>query len=257
MAGRGQGVAHRSRLVGVEAFSLASDHVYPRHAHDQFGIGVITFGGHRSWSGVGAVEAGPGDVIMVNPGELHDGAPMRGDPRGWRMLYFDPGFLAREVARPVASDPPLARRFARLFDAVIDPTADPLALDQGIEGLFGLLRRRHVTRPDAPSGTPPSVKRALARIEEAPELPVSLAQLADLAGVSRFQLLRGFRRAVGVTPYAYLLQLRVRLAKRLLAAGLTPADCAAQAGFADQSHLTRAFQRQFGVTPGRYRAALI
>lgn len=256
MAGLYQATAHRSALDRVEALSLASDRAYPRHSHDQFGIGVIAFGGHRSWSGLGAVEAGPGDVIMVNPGEIHDGAPMRGDPRGWRMLYLAPDVLAKEVARPVVSDPDLARRFGELFAAVIDPRADPLAREQALERVIGRLLQRHVAQPVEEVAAPPSVKKALARIEEAPELPVSLAELAALAGVSRFQLLRGFQRAVGVTPYAYLLQQRVRLAKRLLAAGLTPADCAAEAGFADQSHLTRAFLRQFGVTPGRYRSAL-
>ena len=55
--------------------TLASNHHFPRHSHDQFGVGVITFGAPRSWSGVGHVEASAGDVIMVNPGEMHDGAP--------------------------------------------------------------------------------------------------------------------------------------------------------------------------------------
>ena len=76
-------------------------------------------------------------------------------------------------------------------------------------------------------------------------------------GCSPFsQLLRGFARAVATTPHAYLLQLRVRLARRLLAAGRYPAEAAAEAGFADQSHLTRAFSRQLGVTPARFRAAV-
>ena len=81
-----------------------------------------------------------------------------------------------------------------------------------------------------------------------------MAELAGLSGVSRFQLLRGFARAVGVTPHAYVVQQRVRLARRLLVAGGRLAAVAVAAGFADQSHMTRAFVRQVGVTPGRYRA---
>ena len=118
------------------------------------------------------------------------------------------------------------------------------------------LLARHGTHPLIPSGPPPSVTRALHRLTDAPERPVTLSELAALSNVSRFQLLRGFTRAVGVTPHAYLLQQRVRLARRLLAAGRRPADAAAEAGFADQSHLTRAFRRQLGVTPARYRAAV-
>jgi AraC-like DNA-binding protein len=80
--------------------------------------------------------------------------------------------------------------------------------------------------------------------------------LAALSGVSRFQLLRGFAREIGITPHAYLVQRRVLLARRFLADGQTPAQAAVRAGFADQSHMTRAFVRQLGVTPSRYRAAV-
>jgi AraC-like DNA-binding protein len=82
------------------------------------------------------------------------------------------------------------------------------------------------------------------------------SKLAALTGVSRFQLLRGFAREIGITPHAYLVQRRVRLARQLLAAGQTPAQAAVQAGFADQSHLTRAFVRHLGITPARYRAVV-
>ena len=62
--------------------------------------------------------------------------------------------------------------------------------------------------------------------------------------------MRGFAREVGTTPHAYLMQRRVRLACQLLGAGRPIVEAAINAGFADQSHLTRAFVRQFGVTQG-------
>lgn len=58
--------------------ALQSEHTFPRHSHDHFGIGVISQGAQRSWSLLGQVEAGPGDVIIVNPGEVHDGMPLQG-----------------------------------------------------------------------------------------------------------------------------------------------------------------------------------
>jgi AraC-like DNA-binding protein len=61
---------------------------------------------------------------------------------------------------------------------------------------------------------------------------------------------------VGTTPHAYLVQRRVLLARQLLVAGQSLVEAAVNAGFADQSHMTRAFVRQFGVAPGRYVAAL-
>ena len=71
--------------------------------------------------------------------------------------------------------------------------------------------------------------------------------------MSPFALLRAFRGETGLPPHAYLNQLRVRHARRLLDGGLAPAVVAAEAGFADQAHLTRHFKRVMGVPPGAYQ----
>ena len=256
---------HRSALPGVEAMTLLTDHAFPRHSHDGFGIGVMAAGAQRSWSGIGWVEAEAGDVITVNPGEMHDGASI-GGARGWRMLYLDPALAVRElaqededrpeIARPALHDPVLAGLFARLFVRATAAAPEPLALEEDLLRTLVRLLRRHGTRPCPMPRASPAVTVARRRLDEAPEAPATLAELAVLSGVSRFQLLRGFARETGVTPHAYLLQRRVRLARQLLIAGRALAEAALEAGFADQSHMTRAFRRQFGITPARYRAAI-
>src|SRR3546814_9824655 len=71
---------HGGDITVVDAHS---DRSFARHAHDTFGIGLITEGAQRSWSGRGAVEAACGQLITVNPGEVHDGKPV-GPARSWR-----------------------------------------------------------------------------------------------------------------------------------------------------------------------------
>jgi AraC-like DNA-binding protein len=257
---------HKLSIRGLEAVTFVSNHHFPRHAHDQFGIGVVSCGAQRSWSAVGSVYAGPGDCIMANPGEIHDGIPLEDKPRGWSIIYLDPLLVteelgeeltgAVEMVRPVARDPLLAGHFLDLFTCLTAaPTDDFAAEERLLCSLLCLLGRHGTSRPRC-GGPVPCVRRAMRRMASAPEEKVSLAELAALSGVSRFQLLRGFVRAVGTTPHTYLIQLRVRLARRLLAEGQTPAEAAALAGFADQSHMTRVFVHQLGVTPGRYRAAI-
>jgi len=255
----------KSNTAGIEAMALISNHHFPRHSHDQFGIGVICSGAQRSWSGVGAVEAVAGDVIMANPGEMHDGMPFGGDARGWRMLYLDPTLMAREVeeeivgeveiVHPVARDQLLAGHFARLFECLTASRPDRLARDENLLRCVVHLLRQHGKARSPSSGRTPCVAKAVQRLDSDTETSVSLAELAALSGVSRFQLLRGFSREIGITPHAYLVQRRVLRAKQFLADGQTPAEAATRAGFADQSHMTRAFVRQFGVTPSRYVAA--
>lgn len=258
---------HRSVIRGIEAMTLVSNHYFPRHSHDQLGIGVIAFGAQRSWSGVGQVEASAGNVIMCNPGEMHDGVPLDGKVRGWRIIYFDPARVSREldeeivrgmeVVSPVARDPLLARNVARLFASLTTTQSCDLGREENLVRCLVCVFRRHgARRLSYKNGPSPSVAKAKQRLDSAPNASVSLSELAALAGVSRFQLLRGFVREIGTTPHAYLVQRRVCLAKQFLAAGETPAQAAIAAGFADQSHMTRAFVRHLGITPSRYRLAV-
>jgi len=257
---------HRSGDLGVDLMTLVSNHHFPRHSHDQFAIGVITSGAQKSWSGIGPVEASAGDVVMANPGEMHDGIPIENKPRTWKMIYLDSAVLAGqvademagrfEVARPVARDPLLAGLFLRLFKSFTSSCLERMAQEESLLRTLMCAIRRHGATHRRISCASPSVARARQRLDSAPEVQVTLAELSALSGVSRYQLLRGFLCEVGVTPHAYLVQKRVCLARRLLANSVPPARAALDAGFADQSHMTRAFVRYLGITPGRFQAAL-
>jgi AraC-like DNA-binding protein len=107
----------------------------------------------------------------------------------------------------------------------------------------------------SPSDDRRSIQRAREYLHEHFNQNVSLACLAELTGLNPFQLLRLFRRHVGVPPHEYLLQIRVNRAKKLLLEGQTPVDAALVTGFFDQSHFCRHFHRLVGVTPSEYRNA--
>ena len=102
-------------------------------------------------------------------------------------------------------------------------------------------------------GSVARVKALLAQ-RYAEDLPLSV--LAAEAGLSSHHLIRAFRRETGLTPHAWLINLRVEAAKAQLKRGETPVAVASATGFCDQAHLTRAFKARIGVTPGVYRAAV-
>lgn len=266
----GMGLAvRRCRMAGVEAVAARSDRSYPRHTHDQFGIGVMVAGAHVSSSGRGEVEAHAGQLITVNPNEVHDGRPVAGGPRAWRMLYFDPAALepafldvtdgrlaTAEFDRPVADDAGLVREFCRLHASLTSaphPAAETAAED-ALLSLVAALISAAPPRTDGPRH--PGVASAARRIDEAPEEAASLATLAAIAGTSRWHFARLFRAATGLPPHAYRIQRQLQKARRLIASGLPVAEVAAASGFTDQSHLTRHFTRAYGVGPGAYARAL-
>jgi AraC family transcriptional regulator len=91
--------------------------------------------------------------------------------------------------------------------------------------------------------------------ERTPETP-ALAELAAAAGVHPGHLSRTFSRAYGISVCEYSRRLRLEWAVSELEGDTPLAQLALDAGFADQSHFTRAFRRHLGVTPGRYRELL-
>lgn len=251
----------RGGMAGVDLVVADSARAFGRHVHEQFGIGLIERGAQTSASGRGTVEAGPGDLITVNPGEVHDGRPHDASGRRWRMVYVDPSLLLAaaddveaghrfEFTAPVLREKALAARFEAFFDAARGD--DGLQRDAALLALVStLLRPRHGGSPAVVAG----VLAARERIDDDPAAAPTLAGLAAAAGLSRYQFLRAFTHLTGLPPHAYLLQRRMQRARRLVAAGLPLAEVAAAAGFADQSHMTRVFARHLGLTPGAFAAA--
>ena len=252
-------VLHAGAVTAVDACSGRS---FTRHLHDEFGVGLVTGGAQRSWSGRGLVEAVRGNLITVNPGELHDGAPI-GPARSWSMLYvaepivggivadLEEGRLSsRELHAPVVDDPRLSRLFVAMRRAALRPEGRE-AFEERLLALFaGLFGTSN--RTAGPIGRLSQVRE---RIDDGPEGPHPLAELAALAGLSRYQTLRGFARLTGLTPHAYVMQRRLDAARRHIRQGVALADAAAAAGFADQSHMHRIFVAHHGFTPGAYAGA--
>jgi len=246
--------------------SATTSRAFPRHTHDQYGVGVVDRGGHASLSGRGQVEAGPGNLIFVNPGEVHDGRALGAGPRSWRMLYLDPAAMvaarddvlegataAPDFASPVFADERLRHAFDTAFRCATKREVEhEMVVETATLTLVALLAANLASKSRGSSASTISIRRARDRIDSDPAANLTLAELAAETGASRFQLLRSFAREVGLTPHAYIVQQRLALARRLIRAGSALVDAASAAGFADQSHLTRAFARQFGVTPARY-----
>lgn len=261
-------------LSGLECLTACfRRQTFARHFHEGYALGVVTRGALGFRYRGAQVVAPSGSVNLVVPGEPHDGAPAA--PEGWayRMFYLDPALLRQTVEeaaqRPVGlpwfaagvlDDPGLAAGIVALHDDLA-PSGGLPALEAETR-LRALLARWVLRHADAPPAVRPlrseprAVRLGRDLLEDRFAEDLSLAELAQAAGLSPFHFARLFQAAHGLPPHAYLNQVRVRRAKALLATPMRLAEVAAEVGFADQSHLTRQFKRLTGLTPARYRKIL-
>jgi AraC-like DNA-binding protein len=242
---------------------------FPPHVHGEFAIGACVEGMEAIRFRGQVYHSAPGSVVILEPGEPHTGGPATARGFVYRVMYPVPELLRDGLAglphfpEPVVADPELAAGLIRVH-AALSRAAEPLASQALLSWFLGTLVQRHAAlapgdRADLassrarPSG--PVAREVMARLVGAATRPPSLAQIAAGLGLSRYQVLRSFRDEVGMPPHAWLAQLRVTRARKLLETGQRPAEAAAVAGFADQAHLTRWFRRVVGVTPGVYAQA--
>ncbi len=240
-------------------------HAFARHTHDTYSIGLLSAGAMTfACRGEARYTLRPGQIGLILPDEVHTG---QGETRaGWtyRNFYPDAHVLTSAFDRAdqvvpylpvVIDDPALFRALVTAYRA-FEEGGSSLARESLMRAALTRLVLRHARRPP----TLPKVgreDRALHLVREALTegfaRNVTLGELARQTGLNPFTLLRAFRRAYGLPPHAYQLQVRLRHAKRLLRDGETISGAAVRAGFADQSHLGRHFRRTFGLTPQQYQ----
>jgi AraC-like DNA-binding protein len=242
-------------------------HRYPLHTHPTYVIALITAGCERIRIGRREVLAPAGAIALVNPEEWHDGE--RGAEDGWAYRTFYPSVaLMRSLARELGADraptfpsalvedDELAHALAAAHEG--STSADATAAETSLLAAFRRLVVRHGDwggRPEAIEwpGSRRRLKLYAELIESELGAPLDLARLAETARVTRFQVIRDFKKATGVTPAAYIRDRRLRRAGALIEQGHSLADAAVAAGFSDQSHLSRAFRATRGMTPGMFR----
>jgi AraC-like DNA-binding protein len=253
---------HGSPWPGVYVTDIESGRHFARHSHEGFGFGFLTHGAQRWSSGRGEVRGFPGQIISTNPGEVHDGSPIGGPTRRWRIIHVDADAMhdlvgSREsmIAHPVIDDPAVLRRLALTVKRIAE-RAPAIAVEEALVDSCVSLMTTHGSAPRRELPAAANIARARERLADVSQSSPSLAELAALVGLSRYQLLRRFQRTYGLTPHAWLMQLRVERARSLIRAKCALPAAALGAGFVDQSHMNRAFVRHLGFTPGQYRNAV-
>jgi AraC family transcriptional regulator len=157
---------------------------------------------------------------------------------------------------------PVLRRLAEAFrDIAAGGRADdPLYRQTALQALTVRLLRRHGAAGPGPEAAGQLSRDRFRRVERYVRAhlgtDLSLADLAETVGLSKYYFSRRFKQRTGQSPYQFVIYERVRAARRRLRETTQPiAQIALETGFSSQSHLTRTFKQHVGAPPGRYRRA--
>ncbi|TQM30717.1 AraC family transcriptional regulator [Nocardia bhagyanarayanae] len=246
-------------------------HVYHPHAHETYSFGLTDFGAQSFHCRGAARVSAAGMVMAFNPDEPHNGHSATEAGFTYRIVHIGTelitDLLSDQAGRaaglplfadPVLHDPLLAGTIGRLYASLTSPATE-LARDEALSATVAALVQRGArtprTRTVVGGGHGAVARRVRDVLDERYLETLSMDDLVTATGASRFALYRAFRANYGLAPSDYQRILRLRAARRLIAAGHPVAEAAVAAGFADQAHLTRWFRRCYGITPGVYSRA--
>lgn len=256
----------RSELAGVEVRTLRNSQKLWYHYCTEYEFFAPSSWRGEIWHRRRAPVVAPGFLLCAHPGEVFSVERVL-VPGSASALTFDATVLADYASEHELTPDRLRLRglsrmsnglLTRLFEVftMVRPGPTAMELQSSIVEFVAALARELLDESTSPPSRVNPDSQTAARIREClhadPSATLDLSTLAQRIGMSRFRILRVFKRRYGLPPHAYQLQLRLGLAQRSLREGLRPAEVAAEYGFVDQSHLTRHFKRLVGVTPAQY-----
>ncbi len=273
----GDGGAPAARMLGAGQGWRAAEYICCagpgdrafEERHEGFTIAAVVEGSFRYQTDTGTALLRPGALLLGNHGACYECGHAHSTGDRCIAFHFGPDYFAEVAASAAGSArfrfpagalparaamiPWLARIEARLA------SDNKLQAEEAVTQLIERVIR-------SASGAPPAAIRVSARderrvtgalrhIERHSADDLRLDALAAVAAMSKYHFLRTFRRAVGMTPYQYLLSVRMRSAAgRLLASAAPVSSIAYEAGFGDLSTFNGMFRAHFGESPTAYRA---
>ena len=254
----------------------------PLHWHDEVEFIYIKKGSGNISVDFTTYEVQAQDIALIFPGQLHAISGLPDQRMEYENIIFHPGLLDTTGAdtsfhsflQPLFSMqlvcPTILTKKDSCYTTVRNcldhndnicmefPAGYPLAIKGNLFSIFFTLYTNYADKKRAPSSgkNMEKLKSVIKYMELHYSSPMSIADMADLAGFSESHFMKFFKQTMGVSFTSYLNSYRLTMAGRLLLqSDDTVLSIATSVGFDNLSYFNRAFKKQFGMTPSAYRAA--
>ncbi len=235
------------------------DREFSCHHHESYSVGITHGGRFLSSYSNNTYPVYSGGTRVLNPMEAHGGSS-----NSWSLTNFYPSItlmrsiyaeIFHESQTPlfeshVIEDAQLYRLLGSFFSSIYRGAEEIETESKMIEALSWLILHysSYAKDPEVHHDTD-AIGRTVELIHDTLQHPLSLALLAEEAGMSKYHYLRTFKKHTGLTPHQYSLSVRVQKATEKIITGESIIQASIGSGFSDQSHFTRHFKRIYGYTP--------
>lgn len=238
---------------------------FPNHFHEYYVIGFIENGQRYLSCKNKEYTIAPGDLLLFNPRDNHTCEQIDGKTLDYRCINIQPEIMSKVVFEIMGRDHSPYFTSQVVFHSELVSLLKELHLmimqeekDFRKEELFFFLLDQLIEEYTEQDITSPKVEQSTEAkaicefLEQNYMKNITLDDLSNLTGLSKYYLLRSFTKQKGISPYSYLETIRIDKAKKLLEQGVLPIDVAFQTGFTDQSHFSNFFKKFIGLTPKQY-----
>ncbi|KPA92064.1 helix-turn-helix transcriptional regulator [Pseudomonas asplenii] len=243
----------------IEASWVRADAAsFPRHTHDEYVLGTNLKGTEHIWLDGRTLTARPGEITLYNPLAMQasefcptgvEYVSLHLDPEGIARVVRDNNLASSTFEQGVFSHP-------GLHQALLDFARTPAAHRRQREEAFLCLLCQWLEPRNTRFGEQhAAVSRAVEYLRDCLTRKADLDDLAAAVGLSKYHLVRCFKKQIGLAPLQYQMQLRLIESRRRLRDRASVLDVATELGFYDQSHFINAFRKVMGVSPQAYSDA--
>lgn len=241
---------------------------FPKHFHNHYTILLIEQGVNEGFTEKVNYKIGKGGILIINPGELHAGTSFENQYLKFQSLRISAQFI-HEICRKheiqIRGD--IIFQNSPIYDVHLTQQMYRLLMQRGESTnflqtethhteLFSSLLFKYSNQQNCETETKPAkktIEKAKAYLYENYQNNILLQDLAEHAGLSRYHLIRQFKKYYGLSPFQYLRNLRVEKAKELLQLHYPITQIALEVGFFDHSHFLRNFKKIEGISPSGLR----
>lgn len=252
--------------LNIEAYNFKGVmQKFPNHFHDYYVIGFVERGKRNLSCKNKQFIVETGDLILFNPGDIHTCEQIDDQALDYRCINIQEDVMKKITFEITGKEYLPNFNEVILFHNEIVASLRELHLmimeeeknfkkeelflfiiEQLIREYSNIISEENIKEVNN------EIKTVCDYLENNYMENITLNQLSNLTGLSKYYLLHSFTKQKGISPYNYLQAIRISKAKKLLEEGVSPIEVAFKTGFTDQSHFTNFFKKLIGLTPKQY-----